>query len=153
MEESGQLDGAIAEFRKALEIDPSDADAHNNLAVALVNANRPEEAIPHFERALILNPNSRDYRYNLARVLLNQGQVSEAISQLEKVSSPPDPAVLATLAAAYAKAGRFSDALPVAKEALGLASQQGKRDLAARLEHMIASFPDTTAPGTARANP
>ena len=153
MEESGQLDGAIAEFRKALEIDPSDADAHNNLAVALVNANRPEEAIPHFERALILNPNSRDYRYNLARVLLNQGQVSEAISQLEKVSSPPDPAVLATLASAYAKAGRFSDALPVARQALGLAAQQGKQDLAARLEHMIASFPDTAAPGSARANP
>jgi Flp pilus assembly protein TadD len=150
MAESGQLEGAIAQFRKALDIDPSDADAHNNLAVALVNANRPEEAIPHFERAVILNPGSRDYRYNLARVLLNQGQLPEAIAQLEKVPSP-DSSVLATLASAYAKAGRFADALPVARHALDLAEQQGNRELVARLEHMIATFPGG-ASGAAQAN-
>ena len=143
----GQLDGAIEQFRKALEIDPENADAQNNLAVALTRANRPDEAIPHFEKALAASPGSRDYRYNLARVLLSQGRSSEAISQLERLSSPPDPSLLATLASAYARVGRFSDALPTAKRALDLATQQGNRELAARLERMIASYRSRT-PGS-----
>ena len=31
----GQFDDAIAEYRKAIELDPNYADAHNNLGVAL----------------------------------------------------------------------------------------------------------------------
>ena len=145
--DTGQLDGAIEQFRKALEIDPQNADAENNLAVALTRANRPDEAIPHFEKALAADPGSRDYRYNFARVLLSQGKFPEAISQLEKLSGPPDPSLLATLASAYARVGRLSDALPTAKRALDLALQQGNRELAARLERTIASY-QSRAPGT-----
>jgi Flp pilus assembly protein TadD len=148
MADTGQLDGAIEEFRKALEIDPKNADAENNLAVTLSRANRPEEAIPHFEKALAADPGSRDYRYNLARVLMSQGKFPEAIPHLEKLSSAPDPSLLATLASAYAKVGRYSDALPTAKRALDLAERQGNRQLAAGLEHMIASYESRTPGGS-----
>jgi Flp pilus assembly protein TadD len=138
--DTGQLDGAIEQFGKALEVDPEDADAQNNLAVALARANRPAEAIPHFEKAVAASPGARDYRYNLARVLLSQGRFPEAISHLEKLSDATDPTMLATLASAYAKLGRFSDALPPARRALDLARQQGNRELAATLEHMVAAY-------------
>ena len=138
--DTGQLDGAIEQFGKALEVDPEDADAQNNLAVALARANRPAEAIPHFEKAVAASPGARDYRYNLARVLLSQGRFPEAINHLEKLSDAADPTMLATLASAYAKVGRFSDALPPARRALDLARQQGNRELAATLEHMVAAY-------------
>jgi Flp pilus assembly protein TadD len=138
--DTGQLEGAIEQFGKALEVDPEDADAQNNLAVALARANRPAEAIPHFEKAVAANPGARDYRYNLARVLLSQGRFPEAINHLEKLTDAPDPSLLATLASAYARVDRFSDALPTARRALDLARKQGNRELAAGLERMVAAY-------------
>jgi tetratricopeptide (TPR) repeat protein len=143
--DAGQLDGAIEQFGKALEVDPEDADAQNNLAVALARANRPAEAIPHFQKAVAANPGARDFRYNLARVLLSQDRLPEAIGHLEKLSDASDPSVLATLASAYAKAGRYSDALPTARRALDLARKQGNRELAAGLERMVAAYTSRVA--------
>jgi Flp pilus assembly protein TadD len=59
---------AIEQFEEALQIDPDDAGAHNNLGVALGRSSRVAEAIGQFEEALRLNPNYTEARSNLARV-------------------------------------------------------------------------------------
>ena len=46
--------------RKAVELDPLDADAHGNLAMALAVGGNLKEAEAEFDRALSLNPNSAD---------------------------------------------------------------------------------------------
>jgi tetratricopeptide (TPR) repeat protein len=53
----GGLDKAIADFQKAIELDPKLAEAHLWLGVALRKANRNAEARKALERSLQLNPN------------------------------------------------------------------------------------------------
>ena len=47
---------AIEQFRKALEIDPTDAVTHYQLGDALAGRGRVDEAIAHFRKALKLTP-------------------------------------------------------------------------------------------------
>ncbi|MBI4560488.1 MAG: tetratricopeptide repeat protein, partial [Candidatus Rokubacteria bacterium] len=47
-------DLAVAEFRRAIEIEPSLADAHVHLGVALAEARQWEEAVPAYRKALSL---------------------------------------------------------------------------------------------------
>ena len=54
---SGEHELAIAEFEKAIELNPSYAQAYYNLGWALVQAGRPNEAMEHLDRAYRLSPN------------------------------------------------------------------------------------------------
>jgi tetratricopeptide (TPR) repeat protein len=49
--EEGQLDEAIAEFRKSIELQPDFTDAHYNLGLALRHAGQEEEAQRHLDEA------------------------------------------------------------------------------------------------------
>ena len=51
---------ASAAFRTALEIDPGYADAARNLAVALDQLGRDQEALQHFRLYLRLRPDAPD---------------------------------------------------------------------------------------------
>ncbi len=51
---------------------PNDPIAHNNLARALREAGRPEEAIQHLEEALLENPNIAEIQYNLGNALSSE---------------------------------------------------------------------------------
>jgi tetratricopeptide (TPR) repeat protein len=69
-EDLGDLTQAIAHYRAALRLAPDYADAHFNLAGALVRAGRPDEATPHWQRYLQLDagsPWSRIARAHLER--------------------------------------------------------------------------------------
>ena len=50
----GQVDEAIAHYRKALEINPDYVEAHYNLGNALAGRGQVDEAIAHFQKALDL---------------------------------------------------------------------------------------------------
>ena len=50
------------------------------------------------------------------------------------------PVLLRTLAAAYAEAGRFSEAIAAANEAGALASQSGDAALQAQLQSLVRDF-------------
>ena len=61
----GQPEEAMSSYRRALEIDPNHAEAHNVLGVALARAGRRDEALAHFEAAARLAPENPEYRENL----------------------------------------------------------------------------------------
>ena len=50
----GQVDEAIAHYRKALEIKPDYVEAHYNLGVALAGRGKLDEALEHYQKALDL---------------------------------------------------------------------------------------------------
>ena len=67
--ERGQIDEAIAHYRKALEIKPDFAEAHNNLASALTRRGRVDEAIAQYRKALEIKPDYAEAHYNLGDAL------------------------------------------------------------------------------------
>jgi Flp pilus assembly protein TadD len=64
----GEPEEAMASYRRALDIDPDFAEAHNVIGVALARSGRREEALAHLEQAVRLAPDNPEYKENL-RVL------------------------------------------------------------------------------------
>ncbi len=75
-----KLDQAIAAYRRGLALDPSNADAHNNLAEALLTQRQHDEAAPHFEEALRLKPDMATAYHNLAMIHYFRGDKLQALN-------------------------------------------------------------------------
>jgi len=69
---------AITSFRKALDIDPSVAELHLNVAILLTNINRIDEAISSYRKAITLKPSLTDAHYNLGAALQSQDKFDQA---------------------------------------------------------------------------
>jgi Flp pilus assembly protein TadD len=80
----GRMDEAVREYRAALSLDPSSADAHSNLGSALNGLGRPAEAIVEFRQAVSLAPDVADYHYNLGVALDRAGEGGEAAAQFRQ---------------------------------------------------------------------
>jgi len=136
----GKLDEAVAAFSAALRLMPDSATAHYHLALALARQHKTTEAIRHYQAALKTLPDFPEALNNLAWILaanpdaqLRNGR--EAIDLAERACRLTDykqPIMVGTLAAAYAEAGRFPDAVTTAEKAMTLAEQANQMELAAR---------------------
>ena len=73
---------AEREFRRALELNPDDADAHLFLAHLRSNQGRHDEAIREAERALSLEPFNARYNALIGQFLVHAGRTDEAIAKL-----------------------------------------------------------------------
>jgi len=62
----GWLDEAVKEFKKAIELDPSSAHAHDNLATVYSEKKALAQALEEYLTALRLEPDSPTAHYNLA---------------------------------------------------------------------------------------
>ena len=87
----GQFDQAAIHFRAALEIEPRDAESHNNFGVALVNRGRFEEAISHYREAVKIRPDFVTAYNNLGNALAARGRFDEAAAQYRQRSKPIRP--------------------------------------------------------------
>ena len=127
---AGQTEQALAHFQEALAIEPGDAPTHRNLAQVFIRQGRAREAIEQYQAALSSQPTDVLTLNNLAWVLAtfpedtarNGPKAVELAQQANRLSGGADPSILATLAAAYAEAGRFAEAISTATKTLDLAS-------------------------------
>ena len=62
------MEEAETEYLKAIALDPSDADAHNNFGALLANTQRLKRAEKEFRKALALDPKDADAQDNLLRL-------------------------------------------------------------------------------------
>jgi tetratricopeptide (TPR) repeat protein len=144
----GKLDEAIVHYKKALELLPENPDAHANLGSALLAKGRVVDAITQYKEALRLAPENFAAQSNLAWLLstspdpsLRDG--SEAVLLAEQASRSPAgqrPLILRILAAAYAEAGRFPEAIDTANKALRVADDQGNSTLTDLLRKEITLY-------------
>lgn len=101
---------------------PQGARGHNNLAWALQQQGRTDQANAHFARAVALQPGYVTARYNWGVALLDQGRIAEAIAQFETaVQLAPDHAdAYVNLGNALMQVQRAVEAIPHYEAALRL---------------------------------
>jgi tetratricopeptide (TPR) repeat protein len=146
----GRIDEAMADWEKTLQIQPNDADAHTCIGNALLRRGSLSEAVAHYERAIALAPEDPHSRINIAWVLATAPDASirdgikavEFAQQAVKLSRSNDPKFLRTLAAAYAESSRFSEAITTAKQAIVIATIQGKSGFANVLDGDLRLYRD-----------
>ena len=117
-----QYAAAAVEFRKALELDPDEAQAHDNLGLALVETGKVEEGMEHYRKALELSPGYPEAHNNLGSALVRSRRLPEAVEQFEKAleSNPDHPSAHVNLGAALAQMGRIDEAMPHLERAVDL---------------------------------
>jgi tetratricopeptide (TPR) repeat protein len=76
----GDLPGSLEQFQAAVDADPSNPEALNNLGQLLVRTGRPRDAIPHFDRAIQLSSDAWAYHFNRARAYALLEQWSAAVA-------------------------------------------------------------------------
>jgi tetratricopeptide (TPR) repeat protein len=105
--QSGELDQAVAAFRKAVEVDPTDAEAWDSLGVVLVRAGDEARGVEAFRRALRAMPGHPEAHRNLAVVLDRQGRAAEAARHYRAflAKSPGDSPDRATIMARLEEMG------------------------------------------------
>jgi tetratricopeptide (TPR) repeat protein len=111
-DKSGQLDSAVAEFQKAIDLDPKLGAAFVDLGEVFIEKREYAAAIPPLKHALELNPNIEGAHQLLGYALLAQGYPAEAIPHLEKAHDED------TLGIALLDAGRLPEALTVLQKAV-----------------------------------
>jgi TolB-like protein/predicted Ser/Thr protein kinase len=105
---------AEREFRRAIEVDPTDADTRMWYASFLVNvADRADEGVAEARRAVELDPQNALYRIRLAVTLLDARRDDEGIAVLQAVkkSEPNMRSARINLTYALAGRGRYREAL------------------------------------------
>ena len=144
----GKLDEAIVEYQTALKTSPDMDQLHIRLANVLLQKGEFDRAMSHYERSLELNPNNLPLCNQVAWRLATSPNSSERSGSralelaqgLNAVTQGKEPAILQTLAAAYAEAGQFTQAISNAQQALLLASAAGNGRLAFQIKNQNDSY-------------
>jgi tetratricopeptide (TPR) repeat protein len=130
-----------------------DAQAHDYLALALLKSGKPKQAAEEYRQAIQLRPDWPEPMNDLAWLLATTPraevrQADEAVQLAERacgLSGYREARFLGTLDAAYANAGRLTEAITVAEEAQKLALAAGDQAIAdaaaQRLEQYHAGRP------------
>jgi TolB-like protein/DNA-binding winged helix-turn-helix (wHTH) protein/lipoprotein NlpI len=110
----GRREEAIAELRKAHELDPLSLVIASDLGRHLGAAHRYSEAIELFHKVLEVDPDfvlAHDY---LSKVYQEKGLLSEAIAEIEKIKmTDRAPYIWMQLADVYVQAGRKREAIEI----------------------------------------
>jgi protein O-mannosyl-transferase len=147
----GRTEDAARHFERVLQIKPDFSDADYRLGVVLEGLGATTDAVKHYERAISLMPNNAGACNNLAWFLATReaergGDPDRAVLLAQRACALTGDSIavfLDTMAAAYAGAHRFPEAITAGRKALHLASSSGKEDLVrqikARLEAYLAA--------------
>ena len=129
-------------FRHTIEVTSNNFVMHSNYGNALLEEGVLEQAIENYNEALRVKPNYAAAVNNLAWILATTEDVrfsnpADAVKLARKacvLTNYKDAESLDTLAAAYAAAGRFKEAIETAEKAIEVAVSAGRKDLAAEIQ-------------------
>jgi tetratricopeptide (TPR) repeat protein len=145
----GRLDEAVSHFEKALALKPDFVEPYFNLGdIFFFIKGKVPEALAAWRAVLRLDPNHVAVLQQTAWVLatspdasLRDGPQAVTLAQrAARLTGGGQPSILDTLAAAYAEAGRFSEAVQIATKLLELARKQDNGRMVETLEARIALY-------------
>jgi tetratricopeptide (TPR) repeat protein len=148
LQANGQLGEAIVHLRKAVALRPGFADAYLALGKALAHDSQYTEAIRVFRRGLEVEPAHMVMGNEMAWIMATApdpearfaAQAIQIGERLAELTSHQEPKPLDTLAAAYAEAGRFDEAVATACEAIAQARAHGQTNLAVEIEVRMKNY-------------
>jgi tetratricopeptide (TPR) repeat protein len=144
LEQIGDRKGALTNCLAALALGPTPID-RAKAGEVLAALGRRAEAIHEYRQALALVPDLVPALNNLAWILATDQEArnrngTEAVQLAERACALTDyqtPVLIGTLAAAYAEAGRFKDAIATAQRARALARTTGQTIVAEKNREML----------------
>ena len=144
----GRIQESIAEYRETLRLNPGEYEALYPLGKRLYLDGSRAEGMGFLIRAFQIHQNDPTLLNDLAWMLatapedsLRDGRKAlELALRADKSAGGNDPAVLGTLAAAYAETGDYPGALETAQRALALAKKSGKEGNFVGLKREIALY-------------
>jgi tetratricopeptide (TPR) repeat protein len=140
LRDQGRADDARIQFNEALRLKPGYAEARGQLELLLALGASGPEAVTHYREAVRLSPDCVPALNNLAWLLathpdpaLRDGPGAVRLARHAcDLAKDSQPFLLGTLAAAYAEAGQFADAVATATKARELALAGNQPLVAAR---------------------
>jgi len=109
----GRYDEAIAEMKKAENLDPLSLIINADLAELLVLAHLSDESIQQSRKTIEMDSNFAFAHNQLAQAFLQKHLNEEAVAELQKALqlSPGSPTIMANLARGYVASGKRGEAL------------------------------------------
>jgi tetratricopeptide (TPR) repeat protein len=121
-------------------MNPNLPETHNIVGSILLQQGKEREALGEFQTALHADPSNFTYANNTAWILgaardksLRDGPMAIRLARKAVEQSGGQPAALRTLAAAYAQAGLYQEAIDTCDQAIKGAISQGNTNLAETL--------------------
>jgi tetratricopeptide (TPR) repeat protein len=117
---AGEVEEALAEYRKAIRIDSGSAALHSELARMLRESGRAAEALVEAETAVRIDPADADAHLVLAQVLQSNAEGEGGEDALKKAAAayeqalkirPADTITVLTLAHVYGQLAQHADAV------------------------------------------
>jgi Flp pilus assembly protein TadD len=150
-----RFDQATVAFENAIRLNPDNSEAQSCLGMILQSQGHDSEAIPHYRKAIEVDPHSFIILNNLSWLLatdpnpaLRDGPEAVRLAQQAcQQTGYKAPSLLGTLAAAYAEAGRFTDAIATAQKALKLTPQDSSLQTQLKVYQSGKPFRDTSIAG------
>jgi tetratricopeptide (TPR) repeat protein len=144
----GRLDEGIPHLERALALDPAYTDAYPNLGEAYGAQGKRAQAAKYFALAVDVSPDNPFLLNRLGWLLAtspedgvrNGARAVEVGERAVRLTFRQDVTSLDTLAAAYAEAGRFADAVAAGREAVTLAVQQSNDAIVPELRGRLALY-------------
>ncbi len=142
-------DEAMAHYSEALRLNPAFVEAHYYIASLLLEEGRTEDAAAHCIAALQIKADYVPAMVSLAWIYAtdrgkaatqNAAEAVRLAEQACQISGRKQSGPLDTLAAAYANAGRFEEAVKTGEEAFSIAKAAGENDFADSIRARIALY-------------
>jgi len=124
LSEMGRLEEAMAEIKKAREVDPLSLPINRNLGACFYLSRRYDEAIAQWRSVVEMDPNFASVHEELAAVYGLTGRYQEAMSEWQKVLALDGEKELAAVWEKYAATGDYRGAL---HRTVGILEERAKR--------------------------
>ena len=149
----GDFNEAISQYQKVVEIDPANIEALYDLSLSLIQVGKLGEASVHFYNLIRQQPDyavtqnssiNNNFAWSLATNPdsgQRNGEIAIALAEAAcRKTNYRTVVIVGTLAAAYAEAGRFDDAITTAQKACDLAAQNGDENARRRNQDLLALY-------------
>jgi tetratricopeptide (TPR) repeat protein len=138
---------AVQALRRALELDPRNAEAHWRLATRLWADGQTEEAMTLARRAVELAPDDWRSHQTLGATLFSSGRYKDGLAEFETALklAPDSPGVYQNIAAVHHMLGRWDDAAAATQRALEIRPTPRAYSNLGTMLYFLGRFPESVA--------